>query len=99
MFAERVNQSVGPPKKHSTVPEIIARSQKLRRIRQVGLLGKASNTKRAARIRRAGFNISITSFRTRGANTEHDNILSSSCDLNALAKRLAIPFRIANHMV
>src|ERR1700704_2031070 len=99
MLAQCVGQGVGPPEKHATVPEIVSSGQKLGRFRQIGLFGETANAKGAISIGRAGFDVSITGFGTRGADAEDDNVFSRCGDLNPLAESFAILFRIAYDVV
>src|SRR5258706_4003165 len=85
MLAQRVDQSVSTPQKHAAVPEIVSGGEKLSRSRQVGLLGEATHAQATVSIGRAGFNVSVTSFGTRGADTKDDNVFSRCGDLNDLA--------------
>src|SRR6202166_2462457 len=99
MFAQRIGQSPGTPQKHPTVPKVISRGHKCRRLFGIRFFGETAYTKSVAAEQPAHFDVSVAGFGAIWTDPENDNIIARGCNLDSAFDGRAIAFFIGDHMI
>ena len=98
MFAQRIRQCAGAPQKHSTIPEIISRSDERRRSLQSRFLGKATHAQCLAKSA-SRLNIAISRLCPIGPDAKDYNVFTCRRNFYATLNRRPVTFLVTDHMV